>query len=261
MARRCVAALLIVWSAAAFAQSDFPRLAARVPHFAERLRSTRWQVRYALLGELGGRDAETKRALELLARDRNEAVANQALVRYVRQFVEVDRTLFRPEVYFREGPWRQDAKGRALVDQCLAWLAGPNAKSDDPAVVRSIVVVGILGRPEDAAKLGRFLDSENDYVAWNAAVALLRLGDTKNGSDALVRLTKREPGKHLHYVTEALRTLREIAHPRYEELVRAALAAVDRTDGIQPNWLSEFLLLAAEVEKDVWTRPGADGGK
>ncbi|HEX5138410.1 MAG TPA: hypothetical protein VFY93_15650 [Planctomycetota bacterium] len=265
--KRRIAAILAVLAAlpAAMAEEqDFPHLSARVPYFRERLESTRWQVRYCLLGELDGSDAETKRALELLSRDGNESVANQALVRYEMGFVRIEKSLFRPEVYFLRMPFPgcEPDKGVDLVDRCLALLRPPAEAPErpDPALVRAITVVGILGKRGDSPQLERFLDSENDYVALHAAVAVIRLGDTEKGAGALVRLTERDPAKHLHYITQALHLLKEIEHPEFKPALLHALAAVERTEGIQPNWLSHFFLLAAEIDGSVWTpkaNPGA----
>jgi len=257
---------LAAMPAAMAEEQDFPHLSARVPYFGERLKSTRWQVRYCLLGELDGRDAETKRALELLSRDGNESVANQALVRYESNFVRIEKSLFRPEVYFRgiQILGCEPASGVDLVDRCLASLRPP-AKAPErhsPTMVRAITVVGILGARAHSAQLERFLDSENDYVALHAAMALIRLGDTEKGAGALVRLAKRDPAKHLPYITQALQFLKEIEHPEFKPALLHVLGAVDRTEGIQPSWLSHFFLLAAEIDGSVWTpkeAPGAAG--
>lgn len=251
-------------------EQEFPRLSELVPHFEKRLRSTRWEVRYCLLSDLDGRDAESKRALELLSRDGHDAVASQALRRYVGNFVSIDRSLFRPEVYFHGTPFlgREPMHARELVDRCLVRLRTADEARDaeqeaagraDPAVADALVVVGILGTPEDSVRLQPFLDSKNDYVAIQAAKAVIRLGQTQEAADALIRLTKRDPAKHLHYVTEALRLLKELDHPEFKASVLDALSAVDRTEGIPPNWLNEFLLLAAEIDGNVWLREVASG--
>lgn len=262
-----VLASLAVLPAAVGAQ-EFPRLSGRVPHFEKRLKSTRWQVRYCLLGALDGTDAESRRALELLCRDENDAVASQALHRYERNFIQIDRTLFRPELYFRVTQFlgRTPATGRDLVDRCLARLQTAEKDATQGAragydLVHLITVVGVLGTAEDATQLHRFLDSENDYVALHTARAVIRLGDTEKGTEALVRLAKREPAKHLHYVTRALRLLKELEHPQFKPTLVHALGAVDRTEAIQPSWLNEFLLLAVEIDENVWAPKASDAAE
>lgn len=81
------------------AERTFTALAGHIPFLEQRLQSTRWEVRYFLACRLNGRDDETKAAIETLIRDKHQGVANQALVRYVNNFVTVDRTLFDPKIY------------------------------------------------------------------------------------------------------------------------------------------------------------------
>lgn len=125
-------------------------------------------------------------------------------------------------------------------------------KTDEPRNHESLTIVGVLGQPEDAPLLHPFLESTNDYVVLGAAKALLRLGDKEKALKALVRLTEQDARKHLYYVTEALYVLREVEHPEYRSLVLRVLAAINKTEGIQPNWLNEFLLLASDAKDDVW---------
>src|SRR4051812_39916049 len=74
------------------------KLGQRISFLDERLTSKRWQVRYALVGELTGADAATKAALETLIVDENETVAHQALMKYL-DFLEIDKKLFKAEKY------------------------------------------------------------------------------------------------------------------------------------------------------------------
>ena len=113
-----------------------------------------------------------------------------------------------------------------------------------------------------------FLESTNDYVALGAAKALIRLGDRAKGVAALSRMTERDPSKHLFYVTQALYALKEMEHPELRTMTLRVLSTVDRIEGIQHNWLTEFLLLAAQVtDNDVWraneprNKPEAGNGK
>jgi hypothetical protein len=259
------------------AQETFPDLERRIPHLTQRLRSNRWEARYCLLGELTRRDPETKRALETLVADRDERVANQAIVRYVKNFLRIEKTLFRPGIYLRSnGPvygFPEVVSDGALVDHCLGRRELPRAegdqhgevrralpvldpaKVDDPRMDHSLTVVGILGKPEDAAALSPFLKSPNDYVVLEAARAVIRLGDRAKGVEALCRLADLDPVEHSFYVTEALRVLKEVDHPGLKAMVLRVLSTLDRGKGIQPNWTSDFLLLAADVVgDDVWMR-------
>lgn len=246
-----------------------------IAFLTQRLHSKRWQVRYGLLGDLGGRDDETKRVLEVLAKDGNRAVANQALVRYLSQFLDVDKALFDPKVYSRgRHPLPNLPKEnprRALVDYCLGRKhIAPDppfedvdprcppiavldpAKIDRPEMHEPLTIVGMLGGAEDASALHPFLKSQNDYVALGAAKALIRLGDKPRATAALIELAQRDVLKHLHYVTEALYALRELKHSEFDRLVLGVLARVLKEEDVQPNWLNSFLFLAAGVKADVW---------
>jgi hypothetical protein len=276
-------ALLIGVLAVSFdatAEEQYPELVKRVPHLTERLRTGRWEARYCLLSELSGRDSETKSALEALVRDSNEAVANQAVVRYVGSFLKVDRALFRPALYvphrFPLADLPAQDPDRALVEYCLGRRKFERsrrddngmailpvldaASSDDPRMHETLTIVGMLGRAEDADALYPFLQSTNAYVAIGAAKAVLRLGQQAKGVEALLRLTQLDTTRELPYVTEALRLLKELNHPGLDTIVRRVLASVDRGQGIQPNWVSEFLLVAADIAgPDVWTPQAASG--
>ncbi|MDH3251570.1 MAG: hypothetical protein OEM41_02195 [Ignavibacteria bacterium] len=273
-------AFMLVMPAAVTAQQAFPELSKRVPYLTQRLRSARWQVRYYLLRDLTRRDLDTKRALETLVRDEHRGVATEAMVRYVNNFVDVQKVLFKPELYvpgrFPMADLPEEDPDRALVDYCLARReiqrkggfrhddmqpvlpVLDSARSDNPRMHETLTIVGILGSPKDAEALYPFLQSSNDYVALGAAKAVIRLGDKTKGLEALCRLTEKDPSKHLYYVTEALYVLKEMDHTELKTMVLRVLSSVDRAEGIQPNWISEFLLLAADVTaSDVWrdTRP------
>ncbi|MGK7875783.1 MAG: hypothetical protein AB4426_21555 [Xenococcaceae cyanobacterium] len=265
---------------ASWDQQVFSKLSKQVPYLTQRLQSNRWEVRYCLLSNFTRRDAETKQVLEMLVRDEHKGVANQALVRYVNGFVDIDKTLFKAELYvpgrFPITDLPDKEAPSALVDYCLGRreirrntffkydsmqpilpVLDP-AELDNPRMHETLTIIGIMGRPEDAKLLHPFLESPNDYVALGAATAVIRLGDKTTGLEALRGLTIKDPSKHLCYVTEALHVLREMEHPELESMVIGVLSSVDRSKGIQPNWLSEFLILAADVtSKDVWQAPGA----
>lgn len=257
------------------AQQAFPELSKQVPYLKQRLQSTHWEVRYYLLHELTGRDVETKQVLETLVRDEHKGVANQALVRYLNGFVDIDKRLFKPALYipgrFPVANLPDDEPASALVDYCLGRSDIPRKggfmhddmqpvlpvldpeQLDNPRMHEALTIVGILGKPDDAKALYPFLQSTNDYVAVGAAKAVIRLGDKKKGMEALLQLTTKTPAKHLYYVTEALHALKEMQHPDLEARVLEVLSAVENAEGIQPNWLGEFLLLAADATtKDVW---------
>jgi len=259
---RYIAAILLMLFTTLIARAElkgnFPGLSERVPHFMERLQSNRWQVRYGLLHDLTGRDVETKHVLEMLIRDENKSVANQALMRYLRAFVDIDKTLFKPELYFGgivgcppEPDLLKEERYDALVDIYLRGLKA--AKLGDPGMHYNLTIVGIMGKPGDAETLYPFLKSANDYIVLGAAKAVIRLGDKKKGMEALRSITIKEPSKHLSYITQSLYALKEMRHPELETIVNDVLSSINQSEGIQPNWLNEFFLLAADVtSKDVW---------
>lgn len=271
-----VLAGMLGMSAVEAAQEASTELSKQVPYLTQRLQSTRWQVRYYLLHDLTGRDVETKHVLETLVRDEHKGVANQALVRYVNNFVDIDKGLFNPRLYvpgrFPITDLPAGEVSEALVDYCLgrreiprkggfrghdmqATLPVLDATSlDDPRMHETLTIVGVLGKPKDAKALYPFLESTNDYVVLGAAKAVIRLGDKKKGMAALRRLTTKAPANHLYYVTEALHVLKEMQDPELEAMTIRVLSSVDRAEELQPNWLGEFLLLAADITgTDVWT--------
>lgn len=274
--RVCIIILACLLQPPAFCKSEetFAALEYRVPFLKERLHSKRWQIRYGLLSQLGGRDGETKRALELLVKDENTAVANQALVRYLHRFVNVDKTLFNIHVYAKGayplGVLPKENLRRTIVDYCLGRTEIASKygeidmdhggvipvldvlKRDEPRMYQSLTIVGILGDIDDARALYPFLESANDYVAWGAAKALIRLGDKSKSIDAVRRLAEKDVSQNLYYVTEALYLLREIDDTEFQETVLRILSRVQQEDDIPPNWLTKFLLLASDVKKDVW---------
>ena len=270
-------ALLLTGIAAVSAlgtERDQATSAGHTPFLEQRLHSARWEVRYYLACQLDERDDNSKRAFETLIRDKHQGVANQALVRYLNSFVAVDKALFDPRVYlpgrFPVTDLPEAEPNRALVDYCLGrreiapkggfrgedmqptlGVLDPK-KRDDPTMYEPLTIVGMLGQQDDAALLYPFLVSTNDYVVLGAAKALLRLGVETKALQALARLTEGDPKKHLYYITEALYVLREVENADYQDIVLRVLATIDKTEGIQPNWLNGFLLLASDVSEDVW---------
>lgn len=276
--KRCVIALLAFLPAtpmAVTAQGSFPNLSKAVPYLTQRLRSTRTEVRYCLAIELAGRDDETKRALEILVQDEHEGVAGQAVVPYLSRFLNVERAVFRPGRFplnfrFRVGGPKQPPN-EAAREKCLTMLRMNQKRNpdrdgkqepspeptpprmDDPNIDEAITILGIIGKPEDAVALYPYLQDTNPYVAIAAARAVIRLGDRERGTETLCRLTELDPAKNLFYVTEALHALRELDHPRLKEMTLRVLASIDGGRPVQPNWVSGFILLAADVAgNDVW---------
>lgn len=237
---------------------QFPDLAKSIPCLVERLRSNRWQVRYGLLHDLTGRDVETKRALETLMRDENKSVANQATVRYLYGFVDIDKSLFKPAIFFYGKPDDEfsalgllsEGRQDALVEKCLGRLK--SAKLDDPGIYGTLTVVGILGNRSEAKALYPFLESSNEFVASIAAQAVVRIGDREKGIEAFKRLAM-DPSKKHFSSTGALYALQELQDPELEGIVNKILASIDQRAGLYPEWINTFLLFAAEVTgEDVW---------
>ncbi|UCE65071.1 MAG: hypothetical protein JSU85_09320 [Candidatus Zixiibacteriota bacterium] len=251
----------------------FPDLPKKIPYFMERLYSNRWKVRYGLLHDLTRRDIETKRILETLMRDEKKNVANQATVRYLHNFVDIDKSLFKPELYFISRPGDEfpepdllnEERHDALVEYCLRRL--DTAQLDDPSMYRNLTVVGILGKPGDAEALYPFLESTNSYVAIGATKAVVRLGERKKGMEAFRRRVW-DLSKNPFYSSEALYALKEMQDPDLEGIVNKILGSIDQIEGLGPEWLNSFLLFAADVtDKDVWNveepqnKPDAGGDK
>jgi hypothetical protein len=263
-------AVLAALQAAAIAQT-FPELSKKVPFLKERLASSRWQVRYALIPEIDASE-EGKRVLETLIKDEHLGVANQAQTRYLRLFLKVDKAVLRADAFVAglvaSDPFRglSPAESRQLLlDYCRggkpdarfrgdgdgsAPLPLDPAQRDNPGMADAITILGVLGEPADAEKLTPFLESTNDYVAVNAARALARLGQKDKAIAGLERLLKQEPQQHLYYMTEALRVLREIDVPLFKQRAGDVLKAVGKKE-IQSNFLNEFLLVAAEADPEA----------
>jgi len=108
------------------------------PWLDHRLESRDWRARYSLLGELTGKDAVTKGALETLAQDEHPHVANQALVRYVGGFLEIDKSRIEnhPEADIL---WRNVAKliSLKLKDATAKTSAQSRQLEDDTRILRA----------------------------------------------------------------------------------------------------------------------------
>jgi HEAT repeat protein len=237
---------------------QFPELSKKIPYLMERLYSDRWKVRYCILGDLTGRDIETKRLLETLIRDESKKVAFHALVPYLNAFVDIDKTLFKPEVFFYSKPDEElselgllnEGRQDALIEKCIDRLK--SAKLDDPGIYRFLSVVGILGEPGYAEVLYPFLESSNDFVISTAARAVVRIGDRQKGMEAFRRFAW-DPSIHPYYSMTALYALQEMRDPELERIVNEILASIDQIEGLGPEWLNAFLPFAADVtRKDVW---------
>ena len=121
--RISIASILTLAATTWSAGQDVLELTQRIPFFTQRLNCARWEVRYCLLGELTGRDSETKQTLEILIHDKNRMIANQALVRYLHNFVNVDPRLFDPTLLLPQRISKtdltEDQSKQALVDYSL----------------------------------------------------------------------------------------------------------------------------------------------
>ena len=245
-------------------------LAQRIPSFEQRLHSSRQPVRYALLAELTARDAPTRQALQTLAADQDPSVASQALIRYAQAFVQVDKKLFTPAPFLRDrfaSPRLADLPPADIVDYLAGRkpldpeTTGPHgtgllvltAASDDPAAGASLQLLGLFGSEKEIPLVEPYLVSTNDYVALQAAIALIRLGSKDHALQALADIARRDPlPDHLFYITESLYALREMKYPGYPKLLDQVIQRVDKADSIPGPALTSFLLLAAQTKPDVW---------
>jgi hypothetical protein len=263
--------IILTMSGLNLAVASSAELDKRIPYVEQRLHSSRWQVRYSLLQELDGRDKETKALLEKLVRDANEHVANQALVRYISNFVIVDKKLFDPDIYlpgkYPLDSLPKDGRNRALVEYCLGrkdiafdgkiYDTEPAipvldiSHQDRPEMSGSLTIVGLLGDVEDAKRLHPFLESTNPYVALSACIAVIRLGDKAAGDKALCSLIDRVGLKDGYYTIQALYALREVDRPAFVRLARRILAQTRGQEGIDPSLLNAFLMLAAEADENA----------
>ncbi len=159
-------------------ETGFPELSRRVPLFEPQLTSRHWEVRYSLLGELDGQDDETRRALEVLMKDPNDRVANQAQVRWLYEFIEVDRSLFRPEVYLQwprgtpkipKDQWRQamldHVLGRSIQEDLCGTCTSPGLAVLDESVMSHRVgkspLDQVVGAPDTQVVLRDDADMAN----------------------------------------------------------------------------------------------------
>jgi len=192
----------------------------------KRLECPDWRVRYCLAipGDWVG-SATDRTVLERLTRDRDERVAGQASIAYLRTFVRVDRYFLRRNVgLYYQVPDGLNFPEPPDVTSVRFHKSMLGNDSKDAAAGPSLRVIGIIGTKEDAPALRPFAASENPYVAKVAAVAMIRLGHAKDGIDALRKIVERTVSSGgLHHQIDSLRLLAEV-DPAYFERVLPAFA-------------------------------------
>ena len=221
-----------------------------IPYLEERLSSEWWQVRYCLLGELSSRNDEHKKLIEKLVLDNNDAVSSQALESYVSNWLKVEKDLIIPRIErLRPIPLGVDFAKEPDVRSVGFHSSMINKKNmDESTNVRSIMFIGIIGKPEDLNILKPFTESQNDYVLIETAKALYRLGDIQSSIKAFLKILDKDVKEHIHYQTEALYFLAELDKNMCIEEYRKIRSKINKThNDIQPNWLSRHFVQGLEL--------------
>jgi len=213
-----------------------------------RLECPDWRVRYCLaIGDWLGTAAD-RVVLERLIRDPDERVAGQASIAYLMTFVHVDRAFLREHVglYYQVPVGLDPAEPpdiasvgfhRSMLGVMKGAAVGPNLR-----------VIGVIGTEEDAPALRPFAASGNPYVAKVAAVALIRLGQGKEGVDALKKIVERTvtAGGISHQI-DALRLLGRVDPASFDRALPAFAKRVrDHESTVPRHWW--------ELTRVAWNR-------
>lgn len=201
----------------------FSALHQLIPFFADRLASKHDFVRYRLMADAGELlpMGEAEQLLREMARvDPDLATRQQALVRLVSRGYRIDSSEM-PRKFSWPGWPVIDTEDEEQMRQILRELRGEESQDsrDDfprtsikrpgPQAGSAIQLLGLLGDRSDVARLRPLLDSENIFIRFSAAIALINLGGTRSGIEGLNRIAQAEPEPSNHvYVTNALLTLR-----------------------------------------------------
>lgn len=219
-----------------------------VPFLQERMSSDKWQLRYGVIFDITGRSDDCRSLLVRLIEDSNKSVSNQAMEKYLNQFVIIDHELILkhleklnpiPVGSFKDSQ-RTDIRSATFY---INWINIDEI--NDPNNGRNIMFVGIVGDKNkgDVNFIKGFAASKNDYVLLETAKAMIRLGEVNEGLKIIDVILNKDVQDHLHYQTQALHVLAEINREKYHSEYLKLKAKVDRVSDIQPNWMNEFYIL------------------
>lgn len=144
----------------------------RVSFLKERFSSDSWQVRYGLLDDLSHRTAQDKELLLQLIYDKNASVATQALSRYLNDFALVDSERVRPKLSGLIPLGKGEGDSDLLSIQFyISKLDATNI--NNPRNDLGIRHIGLVGKRADEGNLLPFQKSDNPYVLYETAKALI----------------------------------------------------------------------------------------
>ena len=268
MSHFAVCCLVLVLAAPAAAQERtwcerFPAVARRVPHLDRRLAADQVVIRKRVVTELTyfrPRDSKVYPPfLRALLKDPSPEVRGEAVERLWEHHVFLAHEELPASFHVHavgEFRWKDPAEVARVRDLAL--------RRDDPAggwATHALALVGDKG----AVPLARVqLDSKNVFVRHSAALALVQLGQTKEGVAALHRITDSgddETGYYRYRAAEALVRLGDsqaldVLIALMEGKVRQSYA--DGPREILEDLTGRYFLTAAEAR--AWRKANAEPG-
>lgn len=228
-----------------------PGVIESIEFFEQRLNSPIWQIRYCLLGDLDRGTQEEKAILEKLISDESRNVRNQALVRYIRNYVEIDRKLVeeRLEDFYawppRAGIHRQTQEMRS-VEFHKQYLQ----TSSFPRLSESIELVGILGTTDDVDSILAIREQSNPHILNLIANALYRLGDKESAILVFEKVLSLEPDQggiwhQLRTVSYLSQIDLALARDKYSQLEES----LDNVSDMNPGRIHELTLTGWRLER------------
>ncbi len=214
--------------------------------------SKHWELRYSLLAELDEHSDEHKKLLVKLIHDTNNSVANQALVRYIANFLNIDRNLVTSKIE-KLNPLPVGALMSSIPDLKSSHFYKTALTKDisDANNAKWISMIGITGKTPDIAIITPYLKSKNPYILSEAAKALHRLGAKNEALKAFRSILNLPFEENFPYQTSTLFLMHEIDSNEALALYKNLHARFKLKTGIQPNWVSAHLLQGMDFKLNV----------
>lgn len=231
----------------------FPVIAKRIPHLDKRLNAKDEAIRLrvlTLLTTVRPRDSKNHPPfLKAVLKDPSPKIRGQAL-----------RTLWDHDVTLAPKELPKSFDVPLVGDfhwQDPKWVARMRvlAKGPGPQGGWALYALALIGDKQSVATAKRQLKSDNVFVRFTAAIALIRLGEKKEGIDALHRITDARDDESGFYRYRAAETLfragdREAIQILFQMMERGVRSGyVDGPRDILEDLTGQYFLTAAEGRK------------